>query len=143
MKNYKYILSLLALMILGSSPSYSQCSPSDYSQQCITKVQDGFTFLKSFAINTEEGSKDKIEYSYVFSKDTDYFLNVCSENDTNDDIIVTIYDADRKVASTNFVNNKFFPAIIFSCKSTGIYYISYTFSKPTKTCGGSVLAFKR
>ena len=142
MKNLGILSGILVLLIFGTIPGKAQCNSSEFSQKCITKVQDGFTFLKSFEINPDKMSRDKIEYSYVFSKDTNYFLNVCSEGDDNG-IIVTIYDANRKVASTNYVNNKFFPAIVFSCKSTGIYYISYTFNKNPGECGGSVLAFRR
>ena len=142
MKNLGILSGILVSLIFGTIQGKAQCNSSEFSQKCITKVQDGFTFLKSFEINPDKMSRDKIEYSYVFSKDTNYFLNVCSEGDDNG-IIVTIYDANRKVASTNYVNNKFFPAIVFSCKSTGIYYISYTFNKNPGECGGSVLAFRR
>ena len=142
MKNSGILSGIIVLVIFGTIQGKAQCTSSEFSQKCITKVQDGYTFLKSFEINPEKMSRDKIEYSYVFSKDTNYFLNVCSEADDNG-IIVTIYDANRKVASTNYVNNKFFPAIVFSCKSTGIYYISYTFNKTPGECGGSVLAFHR
>ena len=142
MKKLGLLSGTIALLIFGTIHGKAQCNSSEYSQMCITKVQEGYTFLKSFDINPDKMARDKVEYSYVFSKDTNYFLNVCSNGDDNS-IIVTIYDSDRKVASTNFVNNKFFPAIIFACKSTGIYYISYTFSKTPAECGGSVLAFRR
>jgi hypothetical protein len=142
MKNLGLITGTIVILIFGTIHGKAQCNSSEFSQKCITKVQEGYTFLKSFGINPDKMDKDKIEYSYVFSKDTDYFLNVCSEGD-EDGIIVTIYDANRKIASTNYANNKFYPAIIFSCKSTGIYYISYTFNKNPGSCAGSVLAFKR
>lgn len=142
MKNLVLLSGTIVLLIFGTIQGKAQCNSSEFSQKCITKVQEGYTFLKSFEIDPGKMAKDKVEYSYVFSKDTDYFLNVCSEGDDND-IIVTIYDANRKVASTNYVKNKFFPAIIFSCKSTGIYYISFTFSNNPAGCGGSVLAFRR
>ncbi len=143
MKKFSYFIFISLLSILAYMNCDAQCNSSEYSQKCITKVKDGFTFLKSFAIDTNDGAKNKIEYSYVFSKDTEYFLNVCSQGNDSDQVIVTIYDSNRKVASTNYVNNKFFPAIIFSCKSTGIYYITFTFNKSPDVCGGSVLAFRR
>ena len=142
MKKLGFLSVTIFLLLSGTIQGKAQCNSSEYSQKCITKVQEGYTFLKSFEINPDVTTKDKVEYSYVFSKDTNYFLNVCSEGDDSS-IIVTIYDSNRKVASTNFVNNKFFPAIIFSCKSTGIYYIAYTFNNVSAECGGSVLAFRR
>ena len=118
MKNFKYIILGIGFLVIVNVESKAQCNTSDYSQICITKVKDGFTFLKSFGIDAG-GAKEKVEYSYVFSKDTEYFLNVCSEDEKSEGIVITIYDSNRKVASTNFVNNKYFPAVVFSCKSTG------------------------
>lgn len=143
MKLLPFILLSVGILFMGFGRANSQCNSADYSQKCISKVQDGFTFLKSFNIDSQNGNKQKVEYSYVFSKDTQYFLNVCADGNDNGGIILTIYDSNRKVASTNHINGKLFPAIIFDCKSTGIYYISYTFENSSESCGGSVLAFRR
>jgi hypothetical protein len=142
MKNIKYLL-IPTLFLLPDIRLSAQCNASAFSQECVTKVQEGFTFLKSFTVDGQNGSKEKVEYSYVFSKDTEYYLNVCPFGDGNDGIIVTLYDSNRKLTSSNFSNGKMFPGLIFECKSTGIYYISYTFKEPKNSCGGSVLAFKR
>ena len=142
MKTIKYFI----VPILFLYPAFrvsAQCNASAFSQECVTKVQDGFTFLKSFIVDGQNGIKEKVEYSYVFSKDTKYYLNVCPGVDENDGIIVTLYDSNRRLASSNFSNGKIYPGLIFECKSTGIYYISYTFKDPKNSCGGSVLAFRR
>ena len=128
---------------LSLGTSYGQCDPKVFTSKCVTEVKDGFTFLKSFDVDGRNGSREKVEYSYVFSKDTQYYLNICAEGENTDGIIVTIYDAKRRVASTNLANEKIFPGIIFACKSTGIYYITFTFDNSETYCGGSVLAFKK
>jgi hypothetical protein len=139
------ILKSALILVFGLSfgNSYGQCNTQALASNCVSKVQDGFTFLKSFSIDGNSGSREKVEYSYVFSKDTQYYLNICSGGENTDGIIVTIFDSKRRVASTNFANNKIFPGIIFACKATGIYYITFTFEDSQQFCGGSVLAFKK
>ena len=141
--NKIYKLAIILVLGLSIGSVYGQCNTKELSSNCVSKVQDGFTFLKSFSIDGNRGSREKVEYSYVFSKDTQYNLNICSGGENTDGIIVTIYDSKRRVASTNFANNKIFPGIIFACKATGIYYITFTFEESQNFCGGSVLAFKK
>ena len=135
--------ALIVVFGLSFGNSYAQCNSQEMVSSCIPKVMDGFTFLKSFNIDGNNGSREKVEYSYVFSKDTQYNLSICSGGENTDGIIVTIYDSKRRVASTNFANNKIFPGIVYACKATGIYYITYTFERSQNYCGGSVLAFKK
>lgn len=121
----------------------AQCNAEALANNCISNLQDGFTFLKTFKVNGQDGAKDKVEYSYVFSKDTQYYLNVCSSGANLDGIVVTMYDSQRHVVSTNFNNGKFYPGLIYPCNATGIYYITFTFKGSKTYCGGSVLGFKR
>jgi len=134
---------LVLFFIIAFEDSYGQCNPRELASNCVSQVKEGFTFLKSFNIDGMNGSREKVEYSYVFSKDTQYFLNICSGGEITDGIVVNIYDSKRRVASTNFANDKVFPSIIFACKSTGIYYITFSFENSQNYCGGSVLAFKK
>ena len=142
---YKIIYPTIILLVFVASysSSYGQCDPKGFTSKCISEVKDEFTYLKNFTIDGKNGTREKIEYSYVFSKDTQYYLNICANGKNTDGIIVTIYDSKRRVASTNFANNKIFSGMIFACKSTGIYYITFTFNNSQSYCGGSVLAFKK
>lgn len=121
----------------------AQCAADAQANACISKLQDGFTFLKTFKVDGQQGAKAKVEYSYVFSKDTQYFLNVCNDGAGTDGIIVTMYDSKRQMVSTNFNNGKFYPGLVYPCNATGIYYITFTFQDSQNHCGGSVLGFKR
>ncbi len=141
--NKIFHLILIFIFVISIGNLYGQCNTQELSSNCVSKVKDGFIFLKSFSIDGNNGSREKVEYSYVFSKDTQYNLNICSGEENTDGIIVTIYDSKRRVASTNFANNKIFPGIIYTCQATGIYYIVYTFDNSLNFCGGSVLAFKK
>jgi hypothetical protein len=131
------------VMMLSSSGVQAQCDADGLANGCIPKLQEGFTFLKTFKIDGQGGAKSKVEYSYVFSKDTQYFINICAPGESTDGIVVTMYDSKRQMVSTNFSNGKFYPGIIYPCNATGIYYITFTFQNSQNHCGGSVLGFKR
>ncbi len=131
------------LMAFGSTVATAQCSADALSNQCIPKLAAGFNFLKSYKIDGEGGSKDKVEYSYVFTKGTQYMINICAPNQPTDGIVVTLYDSNRNKVATSKVNGQFISAIAYMCNATGIYYIQYTFDGSTTYCGGSALGFKR
>lgn len=130
-------------LILAASTASAQCDADAHANACISKLQDGFTFLKTFKVDGQGGAKAKVEYSYVFSKDTQYFLNICNNGTDTDGIVVTMYDSKRQMVSTNFNKGKFYPGLVYPCNATGIYYITFTFQDSQNYCGGSVLGFKR
>jgi len=142
----KIIAAIIFTVIIGGlnvQESSAQCNPDSYSSACLSKLKEGYTFLKNLNIDGQAGAKDKVEFSYPFSKDTRYFINICSEGADTGGIIVSIYDSNRKIVGTNFVNGKFFPGIEYPCGATGIYYITFTFEGSSTYCGSSVLGFKR
>ncbi len=143
MKNIVKILGLITAAFIITFHVNAQCNADALAQSCVPKLQDGFTFLKTFKVDGLGGAKNKVEYSYVFSKDTQYFLNICANSEPTDGIIVTMYDSKRQVVSTNYNNGKFYPGIVYPCNATGIYYITFTFQGSSSYCGGSVLGFKR
>lgn len=143
MKSIVTLLGIFSFMLLASSEVNAQCSPSQYTEACIPQLAEGFNFVKSYEINGEGGAKDKIEYSYVFAKGTQYFLNICASGENTDGIIVSLYDSNRKKVGTSFANGNFNKGIIYPCNATGIYYITFTFDGSSNHCGGAVLGFKR
>lgn len=136
------LLFLLALIGSGSS-LFAQCNPDNHCTTCMSKIPDGFNFLKSYKIDGAAGQKPKVEYSYVLTKGTQYALNLCTAAQGADGIVVTLFDAARNQIASSKINNQFLSQLAFSCGSTGIYYIQYTFEGSANYCGGSVLAYKR
>jgi len=132
----KHIFSCIALVLLLSFNSFGQCQ----TDECVAKITNGYTFLKSYKI---EKVGDEMEYSYVFSKDTNYMLVMC-DGGTGKNIVVTLFDSNRKEIATNFdkKNDKYYPAIAYPCKATGIYYLRFSFVDKPECCV-SVLAFKK
>ena len=142
----KKIVVLAAFVLVAafiSSDVVGQCDSEGYSNACIPKLATGFNFLKSYRIDAEGGAKDKVEFSYVFTKGTQYMINLCANGTATDGLVVSLFDAKRNKLATSKVNGEFVTAIAYPCNATGIYYIQYTFDGSTAKCGGSALGFKR
>jgi len=137
----KFVFCVLSLFTLSILEVIGQCDAEAYSNQCIPKLATGFNFLKSYKI--EKGSKDFVEYSYVFTKGTQYMINICADGQGTDGIVVSLFDSNRNKVATSKVNGQYISAIAYPCNTTGIYYIQYTFDGSTGNCGGSALGFKR
>jgi len=137
----KSIIIVLAVFVLTAVEVVGQCNADALSSQCIPKLAQGFNFLKSYKI--EKGAKDVVEYSYVFTKGTQYMINICAPGQNTDGIVVSLFDSNRNKVASSKVNGQFISAIAYPCATTGIYYIQYSFDGSTSYCGGSALGFKR
>jgi hypothetical protein len=139
----KLTFFILSIFLLSASETFGQCNAENLSNQCIPKLATGFNFLKSYKIDGAGGSKDKVEYSYVFTKGTQYMINICAPSQPTDGIIVSLYDSNRNKVASSKINGQYIAAIAYPCNATGIYYIQYTFDGSSTYCGGSALGFKR
>jgi hypothetical protein len=137
----KVIFIVFSVFILSTLDVIAQCNSEALSTACIPKLAGGFNFLKSYKI--EKGGKEYVEYSYVFTKGTQYMINICAEAPPTDGIVVSLFDSNRNKVATSKINGQFISAIAYPCNTTGIYYIQYTFDGSTAYCGGSALGFKR
>lgn len=143
MKKLFYLLAVVTLISFVNIDAKAQCNADTFTDACIPKLAAGFNFLKSYKIDGAGGSKDKVEYSYVFTKGTQYMINICSQGESTDGIVVTLYDSKRQKVGTSLYNGQYLSAIAYPCNTTGIYYITYTFENSSGHCGGSALGFKR
>ncbi|MEQ8302359.1 MAG: hypothetical protein RIB47_03125 [Cyclobacteriaceae bacterium] len=143
MKKIVFLICFFVVASAGSSELIGQCDADNLSSACIPKLSTGFNFLKSYKIDGEGGAKDKVEYSYVFTKGTQYMINLCAPGESADGLVVSLFDAQRNKVASSKVNGQFISAIAYPCNATGIYYIQYTFDGSASYCGGSALGFKR
>lgn len=139
MKKISFIV--LSIFILSTLEVIGQCNSEELSNLCIPKLSTGFNFLKSYKI--EKGGKDYVEYSYVFTKGTQYMINLCAPGEGTDGIVVSLFDSNRNKVATSKISGQYITAIAYPCNTTGIYYIQYSFDGSTNYCGGSALGFKR
>ena len=137
----KLLIFVFSVFVFSTLDVIAQCNAESLSTACIPKLTTGFNFFKSYKI--EKGGKEFVEYSYVFTKGTQYMINICANPQPTDGIIVSLYDSNRNKVATSKVNGQYISAIAYPCNTTGIYYIQYTFDGSTSYCGGSALGFKR
>lgn len=106
-------------------------------------LEKGFQFSKSYRVDGRGGARKRIEYTCVFSKDTNYQIQISSKDGKSEGIIATLYDSRRNRVISTFYNNKFLPGFTYKCKATGVYYLSFTFKGSKSYCGASILGFRR
>jgi hypothetical protein len=142
MKKLAFIFLFISTLVANSNElSDQQCNSDNLATACIPKLSTGFNFLKSYKVDGQ--TKDKVEYSYVFTKGTQYMINLCSNGTASDGVTVSIFDKERNKVATSKINGQLVSAIAYPCNATGIYYIQYTFDEPSTHCAGSALGFKR
>jgi hypothetical protein len=116
------------------------CQSGMTQQHCIETI-GGFVFLKKYSINGLD--KPNVEFSYVLTKGTSYLINLCSKDCYSNDMLVSIFDRQRNLVSTNSLDKKLTNSIRLQCNASGIYYMRYQSRKKGKFCGESILAFRR
>lgn len=143
MKRLLVILSVVFSLALASSQeAQAQCDTGTLTSMALSKLGD-HTFVKSYRIDGRGGKRKTIEYTCVFSKDTDYRIRVASRDGGANGIIATLYDSKRNQVGTSFINNKFLTGITYKCQATGIYYLKFEFRNSKNYCGAAVLGFHR
>lgn len=142
---YLILSTLLSLHTTKKIEGSMLCDSKPHMDRCTSALPDGYTFLKSYSIDGKDGSKKTIEYSYIFSKDTNYLIMLANNagNPQVQGLKVTIYNSNRQPLAESFARGKYYPAISYKCNATGIYFIKFTFDNSPSYCAGSVLAFKR
>ena len=132
---------LASLLFIGNTtPSPQECDAKPYKDKAIRSIPDGYTFLKSY---TADGAlKKEVVYSYIFTKNNNYNINLENGVPSAKGIYVTITDSNGKSQVSSFSNNKFYSALSYKCNATGMYKITFKFASQPY-CAGAVLSFKR
>jgi hypothetical protein len=141
--SYLACLILFASLFFTNFVAVAQCDSEVYTAKALRTLGTGFTFVKSYRVDGKNGVRRQIEYTSVFSKDTNYMIRMNGKDGGVQGMIVTLYDSQRNELATSHVNNKFFPGWTYKCKATGIYYLSFSFKDSQSYCGGAVLGFRR
>jgi hypothetical protein len=137
------IIGIALFLVLAAFQAQAQCNSELYVNKSMKSLETGFQFSKSYRIDGRAGTRKKIEYTCVFSKDTNYQIRISGKDGGANGIIGTLYDSKRNEMVSSFYNNKFLDGWTFKCQSTGIYYLTFTFKNSQSYCGAAVLAFRR
>lgn len=144
----KIILTLIVCVaFIAPSAAFAQCDNDDFMDECAVLLED-YMYVKSFDINTKSAKSKNAaitQYSYVFSKGTNYVITVCDQNKPGNKMVVSLYDRNKKLVATNVdpKTRKQYNKIIYPCQATGVYYLKYTWQANKVGCGVSILGFKK
>jgi hypothetical protein len=141
MKNF--LMVLVAILCFGVFETQAQCNAELYNNMALKMLQPGYTFVKNYRIDGKGGERKKIEYTCVFSKDTNYMIRVAGKDGGSKGIVATLFDSKRQQMATSYLSSRFYEGWIYKCTSTGIYYITFSFQDSQSYCGAAVLGFSR
>lgn len=139
-------LNIISVFICGAllmhaETSIAQCNSDDLVNSSVAGLVSGYSYLKSYKIDGEP-DLEKIEFSYVLTKGTQYVLTLRDKN-KSPGMVMTLFDTQRNKIASNKISGAIASAISFPCSATGIYYLQYTFEPGSVRCGASALGFKR
>lgn len=140
---FSKIVFLSILVVTCSFFSNPPCDSDDFLDSCASSLGD-FTFIKNFNVTVKK-SGDKTEYSYVFSRDSEYKIVICDQNESGKRMIVNFYDRGKKLIASNYLKSskKFFSTINYKCSATGMYYVEAFFEGEKSGCGLNIIGFKK
>ena len=145
MKKIILTIGVFVAFLLTSSSVFAQCEADKYTTKLIEKLPEGFAFLKSYKIDGESGQKDKMEFPYIFSKDSNYMITMANKDIEIKGVVLNLYDSNRKLVASNLDpgSKKYYSGVSYKCASTGVYYLTFSFENTKDNCAAAVLGFKR
>ena len=136
----------MTLLVMASLLSWNtasgQCEADKDAALCIKMKTEGYHMVKSYKLDGQS-NPGPIEISSVLAKDTDYYISTCESGQISDQIVVTIYNSKRKKIKSNSEGGTIASSLTFNCKTTGVYYITYTHEESKAFCGLSAVSFKK
>ncbi len=144
MKTKRTMVALM-LTILFTSTSFKSapdCGSDEFLDKFAPALGD-YTFIKAFNVDLKK-TDEKNEFSYVFSKGSNYKIVIGDQNVQGNRMVVNFYDRNKKLIASNYLKSskKFFPTLSYACSATGVYYVESYFEDGKKGCGVNILGFK-
>lgn len=130
----------LSFIHLSSSPP---CNSKEYSTEAIKALPKNYTFLKVYPVDGKGGKRKTVNYNYIFSKNISYLLKLKSGDANIKGMYVVLKNKQGKTVASSYTKGKYFNGLLYRCKATGVYSISFIFEGKSDYCAGAVLAFKR
>jgi hypothetical protein len=126
-------LSLPLPLAIAQVQNHGACREADLARMCQTSLPEGFTFLKRFLAN---GQPTAQEFSYVFSKDTEYAISFCTAEGKPAAIKLTLYDAYHNPIFTNYdkKTKSYHQAVGYVSQSTGVVHLKLEPEQGVQPC---------
>lgn len=117
----KTFIFLLTISINLLFISYSE--GQIFAKNTSSKQSEGKKVLKRISLK----EKQTLTFSYIFSKNTNYYIDFdfADEKFGYKDVKINLYNHHKKLVKSNFIANKAYNGIYYECKSTGIYEMEF------------------
>ncbi|MCP4311690.1 MAG: hypothetical protein GY790_10540 [Bacteroidetes bacterium] len=140
----KIKLMVILGMLMTSFIAYGQCGSDEFLDDCSSTL-GSHTFIKAFNVELKPKKKENVEYSYVFSKGSNYMIIGCDQNLKGNRLIVSLYDRSHKLIASSYdrKTKKHYPDMVYPCSATGVYYIEATLEGSGQGCGVIILGFNK
>lgn len=135
------LLLIVFFCFATSIVGYGQCHSDTNDVQCLEKLSSSQTFVKSYKLDALRNGDT--EFSTVLVKDIRYYLNLCEEGEVSNNVVINVYDANRKMVSSNKSDQSVLSELSFTCDKTGVYYFVFKKGSTSAVCGLGALSFRK
>ncbi len=141
----KLHLLMLIAFLANVNYSFSQ-GDSKLLNDCIASSGKDAAYLKDFTINLPEATNKQrppvSKNTIILRKNTTYRFTVCSEDNSDSEAIIQLFDTQRLIASTyNKKTGKCYKSFNFHCSKTGPYNIFFYFKEGKKGNAVGILSY--
>ncbi len=142
----KYFITIVLLLTAGVIVKAQSTDP--LVSNCVMNAGPDTRYLKDFRVQLAKGvPASELRYKTQMSlwKNTKYRFSLCSSEDSQGQLILTIKDNADKVIISSFdvKTGKIYPYIDFICNKSGIYQLNYDFTEGQQGSGVGVVSMIR
>ncbi len=135
------LLLLLPLAMAGQTEA-------DLTSRCVLSSGPNTTYLKDHVIKLPRAVTGKdtpvVKENIYLMKGTKYRFTLCNSEDSKGELVISIYDKERKIISSfDEKSGKAYGSIDFICNKTGMYTLWYSFREGEQGMGIGVVSLIR
>jgi hypothetical protein len=139
----RYLLTISLLLFIGFMMAGQSSDP--FVSKCVMNAGNDAKYLKDFRIQLGKATQqNELRYKANMSlwKNTKYRFTMCSTEDSQCQLILSIRDDANKVVLSSFDKNtgKTYPFVDFVCNKSGIYQLNFDFTEGQQGSGVGVVS---
>lgn len=139
---------LYAILMIIFPLTVSAQADQNLTSTCVLSAGANTTYLKDYVIKlskaTTKANIPVVKENMYLMKGTNYRFTLCNADGSTGQLVLAIYDRDRKIISTyDEKSGKIYNSIDFSCNKTGAYTLWYSFTNGDQGMGVGVVSMVR
>jgi hypothetical protein len=139
----KSILLFFSMIFL--STLISAQDSEDMVSKCALGIGENTTYLKDFVIRLPKGNdpdNNPVHKANIYlMKGQNYRFTMCNADETNSELILTLFDSNRMLISTlDKKTGNIAQSFDFACNKTGLYQLWYSFQDGKSGTGVGIVS---